>query len=143
MDVTGDLDYYLRQKAFQHEGAGKIELAILCLRKSNAIRMLKQTGYRRSDYYALVRMLARNDYVEEAREEKARIDRFFHDYSDNGEIEIEAKRGEEARTFAWIQQNLPDMCPKSLSGFRRMKKQNTKNYQKIVLAARELGHTIE
>lgn len=54
-------------------------------------------------------------------------------------IEFEAARGREKRKYKWIQENLPEMCPKSYSGFRRMKTQNTKNYQKIVAAAKERG----
>ena len=57
-------------------------------------------------------------------------------------IEIEARRGWERRDYAWIQANLPDKCPKSLSGYRRMKTQNTKNYQAIQQAAAELGRRI-
>lgn len=43
------------------------------------------------------------------------------------------------QTFLWIQENLPDLCPKSLTGFRRIRTQNTKNYQKIVSEAAKLG----
>ena len=57
-------------------------------------------------------------------------------------IEAEAKRGEEKRIYQWIHDNLPDLCPKSYSGYRRMKTQNTKNYQKIQCAAKELGKII-
>ena len=287
MDVTGDLDYYLRQKAHEHETNGNIDLAIECLKKSNEIRYKKKSGYRKDDYYSLVRILARNGRVSEAQKEKAKIDKFFgssdNDALINSEsvqvkrvlrdakaektdlvimnahgcacsecakyqgrvfslsgqskiypkipdaffiyggihkgcghsfypfnpeytdpdlnytlqfykglsrsysknivafsnrpfvddrapediaaavahhqklaleaekkrlsyehiIETEAQRGEDSRTFAWIQNNLPNLCPKSLSGFRRMKNQNTKNYQKIVQAAAEKGYTIK
>ena len=51
----------------------------------------------------------------------------------------EATRIQEEKDFAWIQQHLPDKCPKSLSGYRRMKTQNTKNYQALQKLAAELG----
>ena len=57
-------------------------------------------------------------------------------------IEIEARRGQEARDFRWLQSNFPDKCPKSLSGYRRMKNQNTKNYQALQAVAAELGRNI-
>ena len=286
MDVTGDIDYYLRQKAGEHEKAGKIDLAILCLKKSNDIRMVTKKGYRKSDYYMLVRLLARNGYIDEAHEEKARIDLFFGDctvdsliniepilvkrvlddarqartdlvimsahgaacpecakyqgrvfslsgkskmfpkipdafftygcihkgcghtffsyihgvtdpqldytltfqtnvkwwyrrnivafsnrpfvddrrkedidrywtekekqdleeqrriHAEETMIETEAKRGREAREFSWIQENLPDLCPKSLAGYRRMKSNNSKNYQKIMVAAEQKGFSL-
>lgn len=57
-------------------------------------------------------------------------------------IEIEFRRGQEARDFKWLQSNIPKKCPKSLSGFRRMKTQNTKNYQLLQKAAADLGRKI-
>jgi hypothetical protein len=74
---TGDIDYYLRNKGYGYEKAGNIELAILCLKKSNEIRMFCRNGYRRDDYYSLVRMLALHGRVDEAQAEKDRIDLFF------------------------------------------------------------------
>lgn len=146
LDVTGDIDYYLHQKAYEHEENGRIELAIECLRKSNAIREVKRTVYRKTDYYALVRMLARNGQILAAQREKSRLDRLFSNDHFEGEdkvIEREFERGKEKTMFLWLQLNLPDMCPKSLSGFPRMKTQNTKNYQKIVAEATKLGYKME
>ena len=57
-------------------------------------------------------------------------------------IEIEAQRGIDKRDYKWLQENLPDICPKSYSGYKRMKNGNTKNYQKIVLKAKEMGRDI-
>lgn len=48
---TGDIDYYLRNKGYGYEKAGNIEPAVLCLKKSNEIRMFCRNGYRRDDYY--------------------------------------------------------------------------------------------
>ena len=74
-----DVDYYLRFKSAWFEEAGDIELAILCLKKSNAIRMVSHRGYRKLDYYRLVQLLAQNGLLEEAAAEKAKIDDFFGD----------------------------------------------------------------
>lgn len=54
----------------------------------------------------------------------------------------EAMRLQEDQDYAWLQASLPDKCPKSISGFRRMKTQNTKNYQALKQAAAELGREI-
>ena len=282
MDVTGDIDYYLRFKATEHEKDGRVDLAILCLKKSNAIRKLKYPMYNKDAFYSLVRLLARSGYKEEAYKEKSEIDAFFagadasykhvtvrrilneakemdtdlllmnphgmscplcakyqgrvfsisgrnklfpklpreffefggmHDecghsftpyiygisradldytlqfqtavdrrytkdivafsnrpfIDDRAQedinraleyieqrsqereqiarrqatmIEREYHRGEEARIYEWLQQNLPDICPKSISSFRRMKNQNTKNYQRLAEEARKLGREI-
>ena len=180
MDVTGDIDYYLRFKSAEYEKARNIELAILCLQKSNAIRMVRKIGYRKGDYYRLIRLLAQNGRVEEAYQEKEKIDALFgpyhadsvkkvldslisfKKYADAEDLRLnsieeakkdkeylenvipfEIQRGQDMRDFDWLQANLPGICPKSLTGYRRMKKQNTKNYQKIVDEARKLGYEIE
>ena len=284
---TGDIDYYLRKKGFEYEEAGNIELAILCLQKSNAIRMVSRRGYRKDDYYSYVRLLARSGFVKEAQAEKDKIDKFFgeeeidafpswrdeavkrllrdsrevktdlvimnvhggtcsecakfqgrvfslsgtdkrfpkiperffkyggihkgcrHSFypfiygvsnpdleytlsiqkiaskkyakniiafsnrpfvddrpqedideanrlieekriadekkkdADDHMIEFEVQRGINKRDYKWIQDNLPEICPKSYSGYMRMKKSNTKNYQKIVAEAKRLGRIIE
>lgn len=44
--------------------------------------------------------------------------------------------------FAWICKNIPDMAPKSIGGYKRMAKSNSKNYQKICVAAKEKGYII-
>lgn len=160
-DYTCDVDYYLRFKSAWFEDAGDTDLAILCLRKSNAIRMVSKRGYRKDDYYKLVRLLARSGMVKEAKEEREKIDRFFRGYTidslvgigpmltaeekrmEDLDIEREVQRGIDKRDYKWLQEHLPDICPKSYSGYKRMKNGNTKNYQKLVALAKELGRTIK
>lgn len=76
-NYTCDVDYYLRLKSGKFEEAGNIELAILCLKKSNAIRMTSRRGYRKNDYYSLVQLLAQHGRIDEAIAEKDKIDRFL------------------------------------------------------------------
>ena len=146
---TGEVYYYLRHKAYEHEDAGNMDLAIACLKKSVAI--LKCIGfYNVEECYPLVKMLARAGYVEEAYKEKADIEKRcinVHDLAQKQHyyetmIETEAKRGQEARDFAWIQEHIPDKCPKSVAGYRRMKTQNTTNFQALKQAASELGYAL-
>lgn len=56
--------------------------------------------------------------------------------------EFQAKLAAEEKDFAWIQANLPDKCPKTISSYRRMKTQNSKGYQALKQAAAELGRDI-
>lgn len=44
--------------------------------------------------------------------------------------------------YDWVWENLPDIAPKSLSGYIRMKNSNSKNFQKLQAAAKEKGYTI-
>lgn len=60
-------------------------------------------------------------------------------YKDYSVIWEEKQREADYKTYSWIEKNLPDLCPKSPSSFRTMKKKNTKNYQKIVEEAAKLG----
>lgn len=44
--------------------------------------------------------------------------------------------------YNWILEHLPDIAPKSYGGYRNMKNQNSKNYQKLVATAKEHGYII-
>lgn len=44
--------------------------------------------------------------------------------------------------YDWVWENLPDIAPKSLSGYVRMKNTNSKNFQKLQSAAKEKGYII-
>lgn len=48
----------------------------------------------------------------------------------------------EHEIYDWLQKNLPDICPKSYTAFRRMKNSKSKNYQKLEAAANNLGYNI-
>lgn len=45
--------------------------------------------------------------------------------------------------YYWLYENLPDIAPKSLSGYVRMKNSNSKNFQNLVAQAKEHGYTIK
>lgn len=45
--------------------------------------------------------------------------------------------------YDWIWENLPDIAPKSLSGYVRMKNSNSKNFQNLVKKAQECGYLIK
>ena len=57
-------------------------------------------------------------------------------------IERAKMNRKDKQTLQWIQENLPSIAPKSLSGFRRMRTTNSKNYQKLVHEAAKLGKQI-
>lgn len=44
--------------------------------------------------------------------------------------------------YDWLKQHFPDKCPATRSGYRRMKTQNTKNYQALKQMAAKLGKEI-
>jgi tetratricopeptide (TPR) repeat protein len=58
------------------------------------------------------------------------------------EAMIQAKEEEEKsrKEYDWICENLPDIAPKSFSGFRRMKNSDSTNFQKLCQAAHNAGY---
>lgn len=44
--------------------------------------------------------------------------------------------------YDWVLRNLPEIAPKSLSGYVRMRNSNSANYQKLVESAKQKGYTI-
>ena len=57
-------------------------------------------------------------------------------------IQRETEKRKDYQDYEWIKANFPDKCPSSPSGYRRMKTQNTKNYQTLKQLASEMGREI-
>lgn len=57
-------------------------------------------------------------------------------------IEYVARERKDHADYAWIRENLPELLPKTFSGYRRMKTMNTANFQKLRAKALELGREI-
>lgn len=53
-----------------------------------------------------------------------------------------ARERKDREDYAWIRENLPDLMPKTFSGYRRMRTMNTANFQKLRAKALELGREI-
>ena len=138
--VTGDVYYYLHSKARDYADNMKYDLAIACQKKSNAlIKYRYGRHYGRKECYYLVKLYARAGLLDQAYREKNLIEQFYGApapgsrdaaYAQNM-IALAEKQGRDERDFAWLENNLPDLCPKSKAGFCRMRSQNTKNYQVI------------
>ena len=73
--VTEEIYYILKQKAYEHEEEGKIALAVTCMKKSIQFAKLKYDAHMINQLeYTLIGMLARNELIQEAEEEKAYAD---------------------------------------------------------------------
>lgn len=53
-----------------------------------------------------------------------------------------AEREKNRTDYDWVWEHLPDIAPKTLSGYTKMKNSKSQNYQKLVKAAAEKGYTI-
>lgn len=60
----------------------------------------------------------------------------------NEHIEKQNFNIESEEDYKWIVNNLPELAPKSIAGYKKMRISNSKNYQQIVSAALEKGYTI-
>lgn len=149
--TTGDVYYYLHYRARCYADDLNYELAIACQKKSNAlIKYRYGRHYGRKECYYLVKLYARAGLMDQAYREKESIECYYgHPESGSRDaiyaqtmIPLAEKQGKDERDFAWIQRNLPELCPKSKNGFCRMRSQNTKNYQVIQARAAALGKEI-
>lgn len=138
---TGEVYYYLRHKAYKHEEDGNIELALACMRKSVDIVMCR-SYFSPDDCYPLVRMLARSGHIDEAREKKNYFDRVFRIHDEEDIVEYEYQKHIDSCTVKWLQEHFPAKAPKNITGYRRMRTQNTKNYQILKQLSSELGREI-
>ncbi len=74
---------------------------------------------------------------------------FIDDRSDKEKVEYGNSirdillRQKSSKEYEWIINNIPELAPKSLSGYTRMKKLKSANFMKIVKAAHELGYEIK
>lgn len=51
-------------------------------------------------------------------------------------------KNKDRQDYDWLCEHLPDKAPKSYGGYRNMKNQNSPNFQKLVLLAKEHGYEI-
>lgn len=79
--------------------------------------------------------------VEEVRQREAKRKEQQQYYEDNI-IEIEYQKHLDEQAVIWLQNNFPTKAPKNITGFRRMRTQNTKNYQALKLLAAGKGKEI-
>lgn len=147
--ATGDVYYYLKFKAYEHEKAGDAKLAIACFGKSIKLMRLKFGKlYGREESYSYIRMLARNGMIEPATKEKKYADRYYgpdpmyeidpkKKTRDDAMIEREYNKWLDNQVVLWLQENIPDRAPKNVTSFRRMRTQNTKTYQLLKQYAAE------
>ena len=154
----------LNRQATEYKKEGKFELARECLKKANELYPVSFYTYTRDNYERLVDMMVLAGRYEEAKVEHEKLDRLhgtrldeFHklqkyavesNTESFGSYQIRVidpyiEESNEREQYYWLLENANKIAPKSFSGYRRMKKQNTENYQKIVLEVNKLGKNID
>lgn len=159
---TGRVEYYLRGKCFiGHCRAGHVQIAVECIRKAHSLMFVSDMIWKYDAYISGISWLHNIGAHKEAWEEEQRVDEHFKkegfyprfslwDFSSPlkyFEWKKEIKKMEEERLrkrklrheYYLLQEKLPELCPKSLAGYSRMKNSNTKNYQKLTKIALQAG----
>lgn len=146
----------LNKKATEYKKSGKYILATECLLKANELYSGSYYIYQREDYERAVDMLVLASQFDEAKKlhkeldsiigtrinelkhlkdvsvgdkklyQKKIIDPFIEEYADR-------------EHYYWLLENLSELAPNSFGGYRRMKKGNTENYNKIIELVKKRG----
>ncbi len=154
----------LNRKATEFKKNNKLDLAIECLKKANEMYPLSFYRYMRDSYERLVDFLILAKKFEEARVEHEKLDstvgtrldefRMLQQSSVNSGYDSEESyynrvikpyidEEKQREEYYWLLENYPDIAPKSFGGYRKMKKQNSENYQKIVYMLEQKGLSID
>lgn len=155
--ATGRVEYYLRCQCLKkHLDNKDYALVYECIKKAHQLMFISDMIWGYEAYISSISLLHNIGMHQEAREEEKKIDDHFakvgfypkFNLSDllnlKGFInsvkfciksEKERIRKRNLRhEYYWLQENLPELCPKSLSAYSRMKNSNSKNYQKLLYA---------
>lgn len=170
--ITGRVEYYLMLKAGQYEKEGDTEKALACYRKTNELMPMSPVSYQYESYMRLPRYLRKLRRFDEARAEETKINALFPDkgvyemsktsfiddmrsagHSEQRAEELYKKYKAECDAernkhlcridYEWLWEFMPDVCPKSFSGYMRMRNANTDKYRRIVQSAYGLGYKLK
>ena len=163
-NVPTEPEQILQRQATYYKKVGKMDLAIACLKKSNEFMKTSFYMYQINDYMRLVDFMYYNSQFEEAKKERKNICEYFNNKTEIDElteimntlptmgerkayykrvIEPRKEKMHDKEEYYWFLENLPNNAPKSFSGYRRMKKNNTENYKKLISLALEKGYVLE
>lgn len=143
-DVTSGIEYLM----YMHKGnENNPELELAIVNKAFDLMIRSKWRYGHQSYLALAVCLMKVDMFDEADILYGNARKFF---DDNIEIQfvnqdydalknIHIKRSLSKKEYSLVCKTLPELAPKSFSGYSRMKSMNTKNYQKILSLMIEKG----
>lgn len=143
--ITGSLDYVVRMKAGNLRSKGLIAESDACYRK--AIELMRKSGvpYDMTPYLYFAKDLLREGRFAESEQEEDKIYKLFKTTRQivNSNPDLRPYITQEDREYYRVKYFLPDIAPKSISGYTRMKKANTVNFQKLYAAATSSGIEIK
>lgn len=143
--IKGSLDYVVRMKAGNLREKGKIEESDACYRK--AIELMKASGvaYDMTPYLYLAKDLLREGRFEESEMEEDRIYAMFETTreKENSSKDCRPYITQEDREYYRIKYAMPEIAPKSIAGYTKMKNAQSENFMKLYDAAKAAGIKIK
>lgn len=154
----------LRRQATKYKKTQQYDLAIECLKKANEMYPLSFYAYSRNDYERLVDYLILAGRFDEAKDEHRKIDKIYGTRLDElyslqkscAEMGSENKEDYQKRVinpyieefndreqYYWLLENVPEIAPKSFSGYRRIKKSNSSSYKNIIDEVQKKGYEMK
>ncbi len=153
----------LSRQATEYKNNGQYDLAIACLKKVNELYPYSFYSYTREDYERLVNIMVLAGKYKEAKEEHNRLNKLYGTRLEElkklqkfaEETKAESQKDYQKRVidpyieeesdreqYYWLLENMPSIAPKSFSGYRRMKRMNSSNYQKIILEVKKTSNDL-
>lgn len=135
--VTGSLDYVVRMKAARLREKGMIPESDACYRKSIELMHKSGIGYDMTPYLYFAKDLLREGRFEESEIEEEKIYRLFNTTKSAvcSDPEFRPYITQEDREYYRLKYAAPESAPKSISGYTRMKRANSANFQKLLKVA--------
>ena len=139
--ITGSLDYVVRMKAANLRNKGMVEQSNACYRKSVSLMRASGISYDMTPYLYLAKELLREGKFEESEEEEEKIYALWNTTREivNSDPDVRPYITQEDREYYRIKYLVPEIAPKSVSGYTKMKRNNTPNFQKIAACAKNAG----
>lgn len=138
----GDVARYIAQLSFStnethgticYGGSGDITAAQICFWRNGIGRFL---------YYNMINDSLTLAYVKAGGDYPSGTILYKDKNIIAAEEERKAKQAKSLADYKWLQKHMPEKCPKSLNGYKRMKTQNTKNFQVLRQLAAERGRAL-
>ena len=139
--VTGSLDYVVRMKAANLRNKGMIEESNECYRKANILMKASGIAYDMTPYLYLAKELLREGCFLESEAEEEKVYAMWNTSREivSSDPDTRPYITQEDREYYRIKYLLPEIAPKSISGYTKMKRNNTPNFQKIAEIAKQAG----
>lgn len=154
----------LNRKASEYKKNEKYDLAIACLKKVNELYPYSFYHYTRENYERVVDMMVLAKQFKQAKEVHSQLDikhgtrlqelKELQDFAEKDGVETRESyqkriidpyldKEKDREQYYWLLEHVPSLAPKSFGGYRKMKKLNSINYQKIISELSKLGYDID